>query len=219
MRKTQFAVGEFYHIYNRGVDKRNIFIDVDDMQRFFQSMQEFNTLEPIGSIYEKLISKPRAIKNNSQKLINFICYCLNPNHFHFLVEQAADGGIKNFMHRFSTGYTKYFNERHKRSGSLFEGTYKAIHVSSNEYLLHLSSYVNLNNKVHQLGSLASKTSWQEYVSIKESSESFCHKELILAQFTSSKDYEEFALEALSNILEKKKLSKEMEELLLETLEA
>src|SRR5437868_10728186 len=132
MRKTSFVTGEFYHVYNRGIDKRNIFSDAKDIARFFQSMQEFNNIETIGSIYENSFSSPLGslaskLRKPNKRLVNFICYCLNPNHYHFLLEQIAEKGIEKFLHRLGTGYTKYFNIKNKRSGSLFQGTFKAIH--------------------------------------------------------------------------------------------
>src|SRR3989338_5096258 len=127
MRKVPFVKGEFYHIFNRGVDKRNIFSDKHDLERFFQSMVEFNTQKPIGSIYENSFSKKD--KNNSlgsltpkldrNMLVNLVCFCLNPNHYHFVLEQITDGGIEKFMQKLGTGYTNYFNEKYKRKVSLF----------------------------------------------------------------------------------------------------
>ena len=101
IRKTPFVNGEFYHIYNRGVDKREIFMDDFDIQRFFQSMTEFNVLEPIGSIYENSFVDKQLGGGASklERLVNFVAYCLNPNHYHFLLEQVADKGIEKFMHR------------------------------------------------------------------------------------------------------------------------
>lgn len=216
MRKIQFINGEYYHVFNRGVDKRIIFPEWYDLERFFQSMKEFNTIEPIGSIYENsfrqkngefgnLVSKPEG------KLANFVCYCLNPNHYHFILEQLADRGIEKLMHKIGVGYTKYLNEKYKRSGSLFQGTFKATHVNSNEYLLHLSAYVNLNTRVHsEIGNLVSKSSWDEYIG-KENKSNFCDKDIVLGQFKNPTEYKEFAEESLRGIKERK----EMEELLLE----
>lgn len=208
MRKIQFVNGEYYHIYNRGVDERVVFNNNDNFGRFFKSMEEFNVVEPIGSIYERsfLRSKLGSLASKSRKLVKFICYCINPNHYHFLVQQVSDDGIKKFMHRIGTGYTKYFNEKYNRTGSLFQGNYKAIHINSNEYLLHLSAYINLNNKVHsrQLGSLASKlvskSSWEEYVN---NINGICDKEIILSQFNNGSEYRKFAEDALELIKERK----------------
>ncbi len=140
-RKVPFVVGEYYHLYNRGVEKRDIFIDNEDLNRFLKSLTEFNTVEPIGSIYEHSFGSPTP-KSRSLKLISIVAYCLNPNHYHLLVTPLKFGGIQKFMHRLGTGYTNYFNERYDRSGALFQGRYKDVHVSSNEQLLHLSAYIN-----------------------------------------------------------------------------
>jgi putative transposase len=234
MRTTIFANGEFYHVYNRGTDKRNIFSHEVDIARFFKSMDEFNTLEPIGSIYENSFhtslvgtpSKQGKIKVHSKegrgKLVNFICYCINPNHYHFLLEQVVDRGIEKFLHRLGTGYTKYFNNKYKRSGVLFEGKFKAVHVNTNEYLLHVSAYINLNDHVHQLGSRASKLgtsalrSWSSFKEYrKKDGLGFCKKEIILSQFKNVKAYEEFARSSLVEILKRRKEEKTISNLLLE----
>ncbi|MSR87914.1 MAG: hypothetical protein EXS69_01995 [Candidatus Zambryskibacteria bacterium] len=202
MRKTPLVEKEFYHIYNRGVDKRKIFSDKNDLGRFFKSMGEFNTIEPIGSIYEKSFDKKKRV---AKPLVKFVAYCLNPNHFHFILEQVVDRGIEKFMHRLGTGYTKYFNEKRSRSGSLFQGRFKSSHINSNEYLLHVSAYVNLNYKVHKLvkGRDLYLSSWDEYLSPKQAG--FCEKEITLGQFSSPTHYQKFAQEALVSIVERKEL--------------
>ena len=220
-RKTAFVVGEYYHLYNRGVDKRNIFSDENDVSRFFQSMNEFNVLEPIGSIYENRFHQLGSSTPKSEKLVNFIAYCLNPNHYHFILEQVAEKGVEKFMHRLGTGHTNYFNTKQHRSGSLFQGRFKSIHISNNEYLLHVSAYVNLNDHVHQLGSstpklVKSRSSWNEYVNIGKSGKNdICNKSIILEQFNNKNEYKEFALSSLESILERKEEMKEIEGLLLE----
>ncbi|MBU1159735.1 transposase [Patescibacteria group bacterium] len=208
IRRTPFINGKFYHIYNRGVDKRNIFEDYEDLERFFESMREFNTVEPIGSLFEKSFNDPIAKNKKNKPLVNFIAFCLNKNHYHFILEQVIDNGISEFMKRLG-GYTWYFNNKHGRSGSLFQGTFKSIHIDSNEYLLHLSVYVNLNNKIHKLGGLTAKSSWEEYTS--EYNDSFCKKDIILGQFKDSSEYKQFAESSLESIRERK----EMEKFLLE----
>ena len=209
MRKTLFTNGGHYHIYNRGIEKRDIFLDKWDFDRFLKSMDEFNTVDPICSIYENSFIKERPTK---KKLVDFIAYCLNPNHFHFILKQTVEMGIEKFMQRIGTGYTKYFNNKYKRNGALFQSTYKAIYIDSNEYLLHLSTYINLNNRAHKLGSLASKSSWEEYARGKEG---LCKKDIILKQFNNLKEYTNFAESSLGDILERKELKREMEDLLLE----
>ena len=211
MRKIQFVNNHFYHVFNRGVDKREIFTDKEDLLRFFQCMDEFNVVEPIGSLYAnsfKLSGSAAKSAIGSKKLVNFVAYCLNPNHYHFILEQLVDRGIEKFMHRLGGGHTWYFNYKNKRSGSLFQGRYKAIHVDSNEYLLHLGIYVNLNDKVHQLSGSAAKltkSSWDEY--LKGDKDGFCRKDIILGQFNNVLEYKNFAESSLGDIQERKELKK------------
>ena len=220
MRKVPFVNGEFYHVYNRGVDKRDIFSNQYDLDRFFQSMNEFNVIEPIGSIYEN--SFRDQLRGEASKsvanLVNFICYCLNPNHYHFILEQVSDKGIEKFMHKLSTGYTRYFNDKNKRSGSLFQGVFKARHIDSNEYLLHLSAYVNLNDTCHQLGNLVPKlvkSSWGEYIG-NNSMQDFCKKDMILGQFNDDiMAYKIFAEETAEGMMERRREDKKLDGLLLE----
>ena len=209
MRKEKFVTGEYYHVYNRGVDKRSIIQDQSDCQRFLQGLTEFNTLEPIGSIFENSYKKDRPNSN----LVDIVAFCLNPNHFHLLLFAKIDDGISKFMHRLSTGHTKYFNEKYVRSGSLFQGVFKARHVSDDEYFLYLSAYINLNDRVHQLGSEASKlvrSSWDEYLSSPKNRIST--PEHILNQFNNVLEYKKFSEDSLKLMLEHKQEEKELKEL-------
>ena len=229
IRNIEFAVGEYYHVYNRGVDKRSIFEDKDDVCRFFQSMDEFNTIEAIGGIYKHSFIKKKKVHTKRfthnlnppapEPLVYFVAYCLNPNHYHFILKEVAEGGISEFMQRLG-GYTKYFNHRYKRSGVLFQGKFKAKHITTNEYLLYVSCYVNLNNRVHQLRSKASKlvkSSWGEYVGeyVGENAEDFCTKKVILDQFKSVIDYKKYAEDSLKIILRNKQSQKELNDLLID----
>lgn len=205
MRKTAFAEGEFYHIYNRGTDRRDIFSDEDDYLRFLESMVQFNNLEPIGSIFEnsfrqkqKQLGSP-ASKKKMERLVNIVAYCLNPNHYHFVLEQVTEKGIEKFMQRLGTGYTKFFNNRYARTGVLFQGKFKAIHIDSNPYLLHVSAYVNLNNRVHRLGGSDFRSSWTEYTT-GLGQPGMCEKEVVLGQFRKPEEYAAFAENSLQGTL-------------------
>jgi len=115
------------------------------------------------------------------------------------------------MHKLNGGYSKYFNAKYKRSGSLFEGRFKAIHIDSETYLIHLSAYINLNYRVHNLekfGGLATKlfkSSWEEYLGLNQ--EKFCQKDIILDQFDTIENYKKFAEESLERIKERKEMKK------------
>ncbi len=232
-RKVSFVNGEIYHIFNRGVDKRNIFLDKYDLERFFLSILMFNSIEPSGSIYEKSfelelvqafqlggyaskLKKLITIYNSNSKnhLVEFVCYCLNPNHFHLVLAQKADDGISKFMHRMG-GYTYYFNKKYKRNGALFANTFKAVHVDDNTQLLHLSAYVNLNNQIGGVASKLSQSSWGEYVNDYNDKKEICDKKIILEQFGFKEKYRDFALSSLEDITRRKREEKEYENLLIE----
>ena len=212
MRKIRFANGEFYHIYNRGVDKRSVFLDDTDFERFLQSMREFNSQKPIGSLFENSFRNKDQLGNRVAKLVDIVAYCLNKNHYHLILAQKIEGGISEFMHRLGTGYTQSFNIKYKRNGALFQGKFKALHVDSNEYLLNLSAYVNLNNQVHKIKNKMIKSSWEEYIDVNNH---MCAKDIVLKQFDTLSEYKNFAGSSLQDILARKKLYKEMEKLLCE----
>ncbi len=144
MRKIKFVNGEYYHIYNRGVDKRDIFLDGADYFRFILEMKEFNDITPNYNLRRFNNVSKMKLCQHEEEIVNFICYSLMRNHYHFIIKQVKDGGISKFMQKLGTGYTNYFNKRYERSGALFQGTFKAKHISTDEYLLHLSRYIHLN---------------------------------------------------------------------------
>ncbi|MFH1523233.1 MAG: transposase [Patescibacteria group bacterium] len=198
MRKTQFQLGEYYHIYNRGVDKRDIFTDDKDYIRFIRSMREFNRPEPVGSLYiqtksrEPLSGSKSHLEANPKKLVDIICYSLIPNHIHLLLKQLTDNGISKFLHKLSMGYTHYFNYRYKRSGSLFQGTYNAIHVKTDEYLHCLSGYINGNPEIHKICK-AEEWPWsscQDYLGLRNGT--LCNKNIILNGFKEMAEYRDYA---------------------------
>ncbi len=210
IRKTNFIIGEYYHIYNRGVDKRNIFSDKLDLYRFLQSIQEFNTEKPIGSLWlNKLNKNNKQLRGKASQLVSIVAYCLNSNHFHFILTPLIESGIQKFMQRLG-GYTTYFNDRHNRSGSLFQGKFKSKHIDSNEYLIHLSIYVNLNNDQNETTQdKLSKSSFEEYINY-EFKYGICDKSIVLDQFKSRKEYEEIAKRTWVEISRKKDQLKQFE---------
>lgn len=162
MRKDPLTTGEYYHIYNRGVDKRDIFTDTNNLNRFILSVKEFNTIKPIGSIREKIErNKGHADVQRLEEwpLVSIVCYCFNPNHFHFIVKQEVDGGISEFFKRLLGGYTKYFNEVHNRSGALFQGRFKSNLINDDQYFLKIYPYVNINYSIHNIPTEKSHLVW------------------------------------------------------------
>jgi len=216
MRKVPLVEDQFYHVYNRGTDKRNIIENDFDMQRFMQSIDEFNIQEPIGSIYENTFRKKEKLlgtPSTKLKLVEIVAYCINQNHYHFILRPLCAGGIEKFMQKLGGGYTRYFNEKHDRTGALFQGRFKSTHINSNSLLMQMSAYVNLNNKVHQLGTPSTKSSWNEYIGLNN--EGICSKDIILGQFKNIEDYKKFAEESIEGILKQRKNDKAIAKLLIE----
>ncbi|SRR3989339_569619 len=149
-RPFNFAPGEYYHIYNRGVDKREVFLDSLDYDRFILGLVNANNKEVfyIRDVKKKLGSKYKGLETCldlcDDTLVDIGVWCLMPNHFHLLVKEKEEGGLVKFLHKLETGYTMYFNKKNERSGSLFEATFKAEHVSQDNHLKYLYSYIHLN---------------------------------------------------------------------------
>ncbi len=145
MRNLGFSIGEYYHIYNRGVDKRIVFNEKRDYLRFIFLLYICNNTEPIHT-YQKKPKQYSELFNyvKSDTLVDIGAYCLMPNHFHILVKEKCDGGTSKFMQKLSTAYTMYFNSKYLRTGSLFQNTFKAQHSSNDRYLKYLFSYIHLN---------------------------------------------------------------------------
>jgi putative transposase len=145
-RKAKLEEGEFYHIYNRGVEKRTIFQNSSEYKRFLillyiansskpLHIKDFYTTNTINEIYEK---------DRGKQLVGIGAYCLMPNHFHLLITPLVDGGISKFMLKLQTGYSMYFNKKNDRVGALFQGTFKSEHIDDDIYLKYIYAYIHLN---------------------------------------------------------------------------
>lgn len=131
-----YVENSYYHLYNRGVAKQDIFRDDQDYSVLISYIKLYLTSPDQNQPLQRL-------KNYSNQ-IDFLAYCLMPNHYHFLVKQAEKDTIQHFMKSVSTKYTMYFNKKYKRVGTIFQGRYKGIRVETDEQLLHLSRYIHLN---------------------------------------------------------------------------
>lgn len=144
-----FGENEIYHIYNRGVEKRNIFLDEQDyavfmhLLKYYLSPANTTTGHPLMKFQNFQIIRPRPLANVGSQ-IELLVFCLMPNHFHFLIKQISRDGITKLLRRISTTYSMYFNKRYDRVGYLFQGRYKSILVDTDYYLLHLSRYIHIN---------------------------------------------------------------------------
>lgn len=142
-RNFSFSIGEYYHLYNRGVDKRDIFLDDEDRERFMKLLFVANGTVPF--VFRDLpIGLPYVVFERGDTLVAIGAYCLMTNHFHILVRETSEQGITKFLNKVLTSYSSYFNKKYDRSGRLFQGTFCARHVDSDEYLKYLFAYIHLN---------------------------------------------------------------------------
>lgn len=125
-RSTTFANSEYYHIYNRGSDKRDIFLSKRDFTRFQRTFYYYQFLGPKPKFSNSARYKHESLRPmGDNQIVEIHCYCLMPNHFHFLIRQLKDNGISRFMSHVCNSYTKYFNIKHNRVGPLLQGAFKA----------------------------------------------------------------------------------------------
>ena len=181
IRKITFEVGKYYHVYNRGVDKRKIFMNKGDLYYFFDSIIISNVVEDKHqSNNSKNARKNRKEKAKKiDKLVSIIAYSLLPNHYHFILKEEVEGGISKFMQKLGTSYTMYFNKKYERTGVLFQGKFKAKEINSYNGLEVLSVYVNMNYKHHKfdIKKDLTKSSIFEYLD-KEAGEEICNRKEI-----------------------------------------
>jgi len=222
MRKIQFVNEEWYHIYNRGVDKRLVFSEREDYLKFLRGLEDLNNKsnyeERAGMVRRGGFKELSSFLNEQEKIVEIICYCLNPNHFHLVLKQLVDRGITMMLHRLSTSYTNYFNDKYQRSGSLFQGPFKAVHVDTDQYLFWLSGYVNGNPEIHHIAKANNYewSSYKDFLTLKSNNQILGNKDIILSQFgNSSRNYENF----INRVIEESRTRKDMDKYLLEKLEA
>src|SRR3990167_7660783 len=199
--RKQYLENGYYHIYNRGVEKRKIFLDQQDYGVFLSYLKEYLLPKDEKKLNDRLADsqispkeKDKTLKalrmNNFAEEITLLAYCLMPNHFHFFVKQKSAGAIDGFMNSLATRYTMYFNRKYKRVGHLYQGVYKAVLITSDEQFVHLSVYIHKQSLPSQPSSysdylLKSKTEW-------------VHPEDVLLYFSKSENrhsYENFVNEA------------------------
>lgn len=138
--------GDIFHILNRGVEKKKIFLGNNDYSRFAHNLYDFNdrNLSLFSYFARRKFSAMRKPKIENDKLVDVICWCLMPNHYHILVQEKIDGGSSMFSKKLSSGYTQHFNLKNKRVGVLFQGRSKIILIKRDEHFLHLPYYIFSN---------------------------------------------------------------------------
>jgi len=149
---------ELYHALNRGVEKRTIFMDDSDHARFVHNLYEFNDSAPANN--DRRLASMIELRSQSlvprDTIVDVHGWCLMGNHYHLLLSEKVEGGSSLFLRKLNVGYAMYFNEKYKRTGTLFQGRTKKIHITSDAYFLHILHYIHLN----PLDFLDGATSWR-----------------------------------------------------------
>lgn len=215
IRKVILADNQIYHVFNRAIDRQTIFTTKWEYKRALETLKYYRfanlpfklsqLLNLQDDVRQKIISE--LIQKN-EKIIEFIAFCIMPNHFHFLIKQLIPNGISKFVSDFTNSYTRYFNTKHERNGHLFEGLFKAVLVESDEQLIHLSRYIHLNPVASFIIKSAeledySWSSLPEY--LKLTSENLCAKETVLGMFPSTEDYKKFMTDQIKYAQELEKI--------------
>lgn len=205
MRKILLVNNELYHVFNRGVEKRTTFTNIREYHRALLTMDYYRFDRPplaLGQMLNLAREKRDLFLTqlkSGKKLVEIMCFCLMPNHFHFLLRQNEDNGIKTFVSNFTNSYTKYFNNKNDRVGPLFQGIFKSVRVEDDEQLMHVSRYIHLNPATNFL---IDKENLENYPwsSLKKytstNSNTFCETSTILKLFISPEEYMAFVSDQL-----------------------
>src|SRR6185503_4371462 len=167
-----FRKDEFYHIYNRGNNREPIFIDDVDYLNFLYRLKLLLNLK-----YPQHLKQRVRITPFPKNCFSIICYCLMPNHFHFAIRQNDAIPIGDFVQKLGTSYAKYFNKRHQKIGNLFQDTFKAKLIDSDDYLIYLTAYIH-NNPDEP--ATYPYSSYREYLGLE--SDKICDSSVILKYF-------------------------------------
>ena len=210
MRIVRIAPGEDYHICNRAVNKQTIFHDTRDYFRFlflilyFQSPMVFQQLGRL--VKDFVLSRALDIKGEvvKKRKIELVAFCIMPNHFHLIVKELEEAGIATHMQRVLTAYSKYYNTKYEKSGHVFQGPYRAIHISDDPQLKYLSAYIHRNprelvgwlNKVDKY----QWSSYQDYIGENRWGDLLV-PDIVLGQFKNKERYHEFVKMSTAKLLE------------------
>lgn len=142
-RKIPLVTGDYYHVYNRSAFGVPLFKREREAKNFIRALIYYTLTKPPRRLsFEKRYRQ--NIKDFDNRLVSILAYCVMPNHFHLLLKQEAEQGISKYMQRLTLSFVRYYNTLHKQKGPLFESKFKAVHIESENQLLHVSRYIHLN---------------------------------------------------------------------------
>jgi putative transposase len=214
IRKINFAIGEFYHIYNRGNSKQKIFKDEEDYLRFITLLFTCNSVNNFNLFAVSRSKESAYLFERGEQIVSIGAYVLMRNHFHILIKEKKEGGISKFMQKLSTAYVMYYNKKYNRNGGLFEGKFKSRCLNTDRYLKYIFSYIHLNiikliqkdwkergikNKSQALGYLNNYqySSYLDYIGVSRVQNKILNKNDFPRYFGSINDFKEEIFEWLN----------------------
>jgi len=202
-----FTAGEYYHVFNRGNNKGEVFRDAEDYSFFLSRLREALYPDVLDNAHGAHAQRYYPRKKLPADSFDLVAYCLMPNHFHFLLLQKGEISISSLMLKVISGYVKYVNKKYQRVGSLFQDQCKATHIADDAQLIHTSSYIHCNPVVAGLSTSLGDyayDSYREYMDT-DNTQRLSIPESVLMHFPHPKKYEEFALERLARLQQEKAL--------------
>lgn len=216
MRRIKSAEGEYYHIFNRGVNKEVIFHDLGDYTRFLFLVLHFQNSEKVGHLSRAVKKFSRTfgqhpvlatsvgydvgdrseVKGGVEKgrMVELVSFCIMPNHFHLLVKEMGEAGIASYMQRVLNAYGKYYNTKYGKSGHVFQGPYKVVHIENDLQLMHLSAYIHRNPRdISEWVDKEDRYPWSSYHDYVRNNRwnNLLAMGIILDRFSKREEYEEF----------------------------
>lgn len=211
MRILRIAPGEHYHIFNRGVNKQIIFHDTRDYFRFlfiilhFQSPKVFQNISRfVEEFIQSRALNSLALEVIEKRTVELVSFCIMPNHFHLIVKELEEGGISTYMQRVLTAYSKYYNTKHEKSGHIFQGPYRAVHIGDDRQLLYLSTYIHRNpREISRWFNKEDQYPWSSYQDcIRENRwGKLLLPDVLMGEFKNKEHYAEFIKTSKAKILE------------------
>lgn len=211
--RIPLVTNEFYHIYNRGVARNPIFLSQSDYEQAILALSYYIYSNPpikLSRLKELSQEQRNQVVQSiidTDKLVEVVSFVFIPNHFHFLLKQSTDKGIAAFISKFSNSYTRYFNTKHDRVGSMFQGVFKAVHIETDEQLIHLSRYIHLNPVasfvIHEKNLFTYP--WSSLPAYLNGELSFIDTKEVLSNFSSKEEYKQFVINQADYAKELKKI--------------
>jgi putative transposase len=183
-RKDPLINNQIYHVYNRSIAGFKFFNTEDDYERMVRmiDLYRYNDFDYRFSRFDELDSDTKekiisVLRENSSRSVEIIAYCLMPTHLHLVLKQLSESGISKYLSKLLNSYARYFNQKYKRSGHLWSGTFKSVLVEDDEQLLHLTRYIHLNPTSSKLAETPEDwaySSYEEYLHPDKASCNICH---------------------------------------------